>query len=91
MRNIKELAKEAITIQDACNLSGLVHGWSRSITELREIMPATGTEAINRHPINKLRASKLLELSGAGLAGGEAYEEALKWCEQHANSASPQT
>jgi uncharacterized protein (DUF2235 family) len=62
MRTLKELAQEAIDIQNASNLSGLIHGWSRAITELRTYYPSAGTDEINRHPINKLWAAKILDL-----------------------------
>ena len=63
MRTIKELAQEAIGVQDACNLSGLVHGWSKAITELREQCPGAGTDTINTHPINVMWASKCRDLA----------------------------
>jgi hypothetical protein len=76
-RTIQELAKEALQIQDGCNLSGLVHGWSRAITELREALPDLGTDGINRHPINALWIDKLASLNGrTGFT--EAY---LKVCD----------
>ena len=65
-RTLAQLAKEAIEIQDACNLSGLVHGWHRSIIELREELGKQGifdTDKINQHPINVMWVSKLADLA----------------------------
>lgn len=77
-RTLAELAREAIQIQDACNLSGLVHGWGRAVTELRALMPRdVDTRSFNRHPINVLWASKLYDLA-AGYAVEQAYRE-CKW------------
>ena len=59
MRNLKQLAQEAIAVQNACNLSGVVHGFSRAISELRQNLPNAGTEQINRHPICVLWGSKI--------------------------------
>lgn len=80
-RTLAELAAEAIQIQDASNLSGLVHGWSRAVGELRLLMPSAGTDTINRHPINKMWAFKLYSLAcyeplddKAGVAFGDAYD-----------------
>ncbi len=80
MVSIKTLAREAIGIQNACNLSGLVHGWSRAVTNLREALEEeTGkvisTEEFNQHPINVLWASKLSDLAGIG-PGGTEYSDA---------------
>lgn len=74
------LAHEAIIIQDASNLSGLVHGWARSITQLRELLPEASTEALNRHPINKMWASKLNDLAGMGYDIESRYAVAYSEC-----------
>lgn len=65
-RTLQELAKEAMDIQDACNLHGLVQGWARSVKELKKLLEAAGitnTDQINQHPINKMWADKLADLS----------------------------
>lgn len=85
-RTLKELAKEALDIQNASNLSGLVHGWSRSVKELRFRLAEIGvtdTEAINRHPINQLWADKLADLSRSrgAAAGVKAMVECMKLAE----------
>lgn len=64
MKTLPELAQQVLDVQDACNLSGVVHAWSAAITNLRELMPTAGTEVINRHPINKLWADKVAHLTG---------------------------
>jgi hypothetical protein len=45
-------------------LSGLVHGWSKAVAELREQLPAASTDEINKHPINVLWAFKVMSLAG---------------------------
>ena len=78
-RTLAQLAQEAIDIQNACNLSGLVHGWSRSISRLRKLCPDLDTNGINRHPINFLWADKLADL--AGVSGAiMAYSDAMDSC-----------
>lgn len=62
-RTLAQLAQEALDVQDASNLSGVVHGWSRSISRLRELLPDVGTEKINTHPINVLWADKVAHLT----------------------------
>lgn len=85
-RTLTDLAREAIQIQDASNLSGLVHGWSRSVSRLRELLPDNGTDVINRHPISQLWAAKLHELAGMGLSDSDNYGEAYDACKSLAGN-----
>lgn len=61
-RSLGQLCQEALDIQDACNLSGVVHAWSRSISRLRVLCPDNSTDWYNTHPINVLFADKLFML-----------------------------
>jgi hypothetical protein len=81
-RTLAELAREALTIQNASNLSGLVHGWSRSMTRLRELLPNADTRTINYHPVSKMWASKVHELTCMGFSESVAFSEALAACEE---------
>ena len=66
-RTMRELAQEALEVQDACNLSGVVHGWGRSIMRLRKLLnqeKQVGTDILNTHPINQLWADKVGSLTG---------------------------
>ena len=61
-KSINELLIEAYQVQDACNLSGVVHSFSNAITDLR----ANGikdTAAINSHPVSVMYASKIASLT----------------------------
>lgn len=86
-RTLQDLVKEALDIQDACNLSGVVHAFSRTLTDLREIARAEGwegTEAISKHPISVLYASKIASLTHCedahvfGKAYGDCYDLLIK-------------
>lgn len=92
MRTIQDLAKEALQVQDACNLSGVVHGFSRAVTELREILRATGgdlsTAAVNQHPICCLWASKIHALARMGLSDQEQFRIAYEACEEIADAVT---
>jgi hypothetical protein len=72
-RTLAQLAQEALTVQDACNLSGVVHGWSRSISRLRELLPGAGTNEINRHPISQMWAYKIYEMTGCASTSCEEF------------------
>lgn len=72
MKTEQELIQDAWNVQNACNLSGVVHSFSTAITRLREIFNDKqkhtdfkfSTEDLNQHIISKLYVSKLLSLSG---------------------------
>ena len=65
-REIK-LAEEALAIQDACNLSGVVFAFKRAMQTLCELSheEGKGTDWRNRHPVSVLFASKIASLTGA--------------------------
>lgn len=56
---VADLARIALQVQDASNLSGVVHSWSEAISALRRLCPEVGTDDINRHPICVLFAYKV--------------------------------
>lgn len=85
MVSLRQLAQQAIDIQDASNLSGLAKAWGEVQTQLREIMPSIGTRELNKHPINKMWAYKLYSLA----CGEPFYHEemdtfsaAYTWCQE---------
>jgi hypothetical protein len=67
MRTIKQLAAEAIEIQDACNPLGLSKGYARALQDLADALKAdneyTGGDQIRTHPINRLWLDKLCDLA----------------------------
>ena len=69
--------ERAITVQDACNLSGVAHSLAELLPRIREEPDCTGTDFVNSHPIVVMYVNKLSSLSGAenGLAFSTAYEE----------------
>jgi len=82
MEDIKGLGQkdyqDAIFVQDACNLSGVVRAWSRlvgKIWEDAELM-GKGTDWVNKHPINVLFASKVASLTGCEIPSefSKAYD-----------------
>ncbi len=64
IQDLRELAREALGVQDACNLSGVVHAFSRVMKALGDAPECTGTDWKNRHPIAILFASKIASLTG---------------------------
>lgn len=86
MRTLKQLAQEAIDIQDACNPLGLSKGYAAALTDLREALEAAGqlcdTLAISRHPVNQMWTSKLHDLAGMGWSQQDTYGRAYEECKK---------
>lgn len=80
MKTLKELAQEALDVQNASNLSGVVHSFSRAVTELREALlieskgSGISSDELNRHPIVILWVDKLMSLSSANERAFSAYQ-----------------
>ena len=61
----EQLMIEAYEVQDACNLSGVVHSYSRAMKALWEIANefGYGTSWVNNHPVAALYADKCKSLT----------------------------
>jgi hypothetical protein len=73
--------QSAIDVQDACNLSGVVHSLARLLPKIRE--EAHSTTLVNEHPIVVLYVNKLASLSRQSgnddyAAFSKAYQAAQK-------------
>jgi hypothetical protein len=76
-------AKEALQIQDAVNLSGIVFTWAQVMDVICEVdkRENRGTAWKNEHPINKLFASKVAALTGVDdVMGANPGPEAWDAC-----------
>lgn len=89
--SIMEAAKEAILVQDACNLSGVVHAFDAVVdtlrTEARRM--GKGTDWVNTHAISKLFCDKMVDLSGA--RSFEDFCSAYAECRKLANQRGSTT
>lgn len=65
-RTENELIREAWLVQDACNLSGVVFSFAKSMQRLCTIgrEQNQGTDWKNKHIVSKLWASKIISLTG---------------------------
>ena len=75
---LQKAAQDALTVQDACNLSGVVHAFSRAMTAIRE--DSEGTDEANHHPIAVLFADKIMSLTGR--PGTDKFAEAYHVCQE---------
>ena len=68
--------QDALLVQDACNLSGVVHSFADVITRI----DYQNTEERNTHPICKLYADKIADLAKVRTFDeySDAYQECVK-------------
>jgi hypothetical protein len=76
----QETAQQALDVQDACNLSGVVHAFSRAMSVLWEEAHRTGqgTDWVNKHPIVTLFIDKLASLNHYDSTLNHAWDEVTK-------------
>lgn len=65
-KTIQELARDAINVQDACNLVAVARSFSEAVRELRDLVPSGGSfgRSFAVHPITYLWVNKIGDLSG---------------------------
>lgn len=66
-RTIGDLAREALAVQDACNLCGLAQAFARAGSRLLELEHST--HKVNEHPIVRVWLDKLSQLAGVQAFG----------------------
>lgn len=87
-----DLANEAIRVQDACNLSGVVLGFGRAVCRLRALLEAEGrgsTEDVNTHPICVLWADKIADLARLPWERRGSDRFSAAWSDVHDLAAAP--
>lgn len=67
---VVSLAKDALAVQDACNLSGVAHGFARAMTGLLAL--GLSTDQANTHFVAVLWADKIAHLTGTQSIGNDA-------------------
>lgn len=76
IEQLKHAYQNAVKVQDACNLSGVLNAWSRHQYILRKECPSD--EDLRKHPVNVLFYSKVGSLLGIThddvAAYGSAYD-----------------
>jgi hypothetical protein len=82
MRSLKQLANDAIEVQDACNINAVARGMIRAMDDLRELHKGQmfGSYELNAHPVTRLWAHKLADLSNMADTGSELYGHAYMAC-----------
>lgn len=79
MKTMKQLADDAIHVQDACNLIAVANSFASVTKEVRDRLAEScqecGTDAIRNHPIVQLWASKIIEMCGMGYPDMDKFSE----------------
>jgi hypothetical protein len=72
---MQQLAQEALDVQDACNLLGVVNGMSRALDNLRSL-GVTDSFSLSCHPVTRLWSDKIASLTGTQFSDcSEAYSQ----------------
>ncbi len=88
-RTLKQLAQEALDVQNACNLTGILGSFRYAVLELRDLLEGGGGDShlannhpVDHHPIVQLWADKVSSLTGTQTLGTrevlQAYAEVRK-------------
>ena len=92
-RTLKELAQEALDVQDTVNPLGISKSFAVSLQELHDRLKADGlptdTASVCRHPIYRLWASKLHALAEMGMSDWCVYGKAEVACQQLVETPEP--
>ena len=67
--------QDALYVQDACNLSGIVFSFAKVMQKICDDNPGS-TDARNTHPIARLYAEQIMHLSCGDKNNDEAYIDA---------------
>jgi hypothetical protein len=81
---MKQACKNALQVQDACNLSGVVKSFAKDFdaiwNEARE--QNKGTDYVNTHPICRLYLEQIAYLVCGGNLDFDSYDVATKYCQE---------
>ena len=68
MKTLQQLAKDCLSVQNACNPIAIANGYGKALSDLRQALASAGLpndhSAIKNHPINVWWLCKLCDLSG---------------------------
>jgi hypothetical protein len=82
MSKVRQAARDALQVQDACNVSGVARSYVEALMALRMELQL-GTKELARHPISVLFAHKLASLAGIeplGVSDFDEYSRATAGC-----------
>jgi hypothetical protein len=66
-KTLKQLAQDALNVQNACNLCGVAQSFAKAMIDLGD--HTKGTDERNTHPVAILWADKIAQLTGTQQMG----------------------
>lgn len=94
-KTLQQAAQEALDVQDACNLSGVLHSLDTIVREVlwpEATRLGVGTRWINHHPIVSMFLDKLESLNGIQvISHNSTLEAAISAVEGLASGAEDKT
>jgi len=82
VRTWKQMGIEALAIQNACNLSGVVISFSHIIREVRarlESEKRCSSDDVHNHPVCRLFSDKIASLTNTQIMGNDEVQKAYRW------------
>jgi len=83
MTTMKQIAADALLVQSACNLSGVVKSFADATTVIwaEALARGEGTDWVNTHPVSRLYTFQLATLSGVAYTTADfTYADAYNAC-----------
>lgn len=77
-----EAARDALAVQGACNLSGVVFSLARHMQTLCDLPANKGTDWKNHHPVVVLFMVQLAHLSTRDVVAMDQYRACVEICEE---------
>ena len=76
----REFARQALQVQDACNLTGVALSFARAVCDLREHLATLPDRPhVSEHPVTVLWVDKLASLAGCQDLGNARVMDAFAW------------
>ena len=86
--SLKKAAENALNVQNACNLSGVLKSFARDMDAVCDACRDQGTDAWNTHPIVQLYVTQLVWLAFGETVDHDQYTAAHNECERLAEEAA---
>lgn len=85
----REVAQQAIQVQDACNLTGVLNSMLDCARKLKELPECQTTMSLNMHPAMQLFADKVYSLTNpSGYERQECFGDAYRRCQELSKEVS---
>lgn len=77
--SLQHLAQEALDVQDACNPIAVANRFREVVINLRDL-EQRDMDAIRRHPVFRMWASKINDMAGLGINDWQPFSQAYDAC-----------